>query len=47
MEARFPAMVKEYMGPQIQQQMGLSLDQFISKGNSLGFYAAAINRYSS
>ncbi len=36
-EAGFPAMVKKYMGPQIQQAMGLSLEQFISKGNSLGF----------
>jgi len=37
MEARFPAMVKKYMGPQIQQKMGLSLEQFTSKGNALGF----------
>ena len=37
MEARFPEMVKKYMGPQIQEQMGLSLEQFTSKGNSLGF----------
>lgn len=37
LEARFPAMVKKYMGPQIQQRMGLSLEQFTSKGNSLGF----------
>ena len=37
MDARFPAMVKKYMGPQIQQKMGLSLEQFTSKGNSLGF----------
>jgi putative ABC transport system permease protein len=37
MEARFPDMVEKYMGPQIQQQMGLSLKDFISKGNSLGF----------
>lgn len=37
MEARFPEMVKKYMGPQIQQHMGLSLEQFVSKGNSLGF----------
>ncbi len=36
-EAKFPAMVAKYMGPQIQQQMGLSLSQFRSKGNSLGF----------
>jgi putative ABC transport system permease protein len=37
MEAKFPAMVAKYMGPQIQQQMGLSLKEFITKGNSLGF----------
>ena len=37
MEARFPAMVEKYMGPQIQQGMGLSLHDFITKGNSLGF----------
>ncbi len=37
MEARFPDMVAKYMGPQIQQQMGLSLQQFRSKGNTLGF----------
>jgi putative ABC transport system permease protein len=43
MEARFPAMVKKYMGPQIQQQMGLSLEQFTSKGNSLGFALQPLN----
>ena len=37
LEAKFPAMVEKYMGPQIQQQMGISLDQFRTKGNSLGF----------
>ncbi len=37
MEARFPDMVEKYMGPQIQQQMGLSLKAFVTKGNSLGF----------
>jgi putative ABC transport system permease protein len=37
MQARFPAMVAKYMGPQIKQQMGLSLAQFRTKGNSLGF----------
>ncbi len=36
-EIGFPAMVKKYMGPQIQQAMGLTLEQFITKGNSLGF----------
>lgn len=37
MEARFPDMVAKYMGPQIQSQMGLSLEQFRTKGNTLGF----------
>lgn len=37
MEARLPNMVATYMGPQIQQQMGLSLAQFREKGNALGF----------
>jgi putative ABC transport system permease protein len=37
LEAKFPGMVKKYMGPQIQQQMGLSLEQFRTKGNELGF----------
>ena len=37
MEAKFPAMIAKYMGPQIQQEMGLSLEQFRTKGNSLGF----------
>jgi putative ABC transport system permease protein len=37
MESRFPAMVEKYMGPQIQQAMGLSLAQFRTKGNELGF----------
>jgi putative ABC transport system permease protein len=37
LEAKFPDMVKKYMGPQIQRDMGLSLDQFRTKGNRLGF----------
>ncbi len=37
METRFPQMVKTYMGPQIQKQMGLSLEQFTTQGNRLGF----------
>jgi putative ABC transport system permease protein len=37
MESRFPAMVEKYMGPQIQRDMGMSLSQFRTKGNDLGF----------
>lgn len=37
MQARFPDMVAKYMGPQIQKGMGLSLEQFRTRGNKLGF----------
>jgi putative ABC transport system permease protein len=37
LQAKFPGMVEKYMGPQIQQVMGLSLQQFRTKGNALGF----------
>ncbi len=36
-ESKFPDMVEKYMGPQIQKEMGLSLSQFRTKGNDLGF----------
>ena len=31
LEAKFPGMVEKYMGPQIQQQMGLSLGTIQNK----------------
>ena len=37
LEAKLPGMVEKYMGPQIQQAMGISLNQFVTKGNQLGF----------
>lgn len=37
LEAKLPGMVEKYMGPQIKQQMGLTLQQFRTKGNSIGF----------
>jgi len=37
LEAKLPHMVEKYMGPQIQQVMGISLAQFRTKGNRLGF----------
>ncbi len=37
LQAKLPGMVEKYMGPQIQQAMGLSLAQFRTKGNKLGF----------
>ena len=35
--SKVSGMVEKYMGPQIQQNMGLSLEQFRTKGNELGF----------
>ncbi|MEO5592762.1 MAG: ABC transporter permease [Chitinophagaceae bacterium] len=37
LEAKLPGMVEKYMGPQIAQAMGMSLSQFRTKGNQLGF----------
>jgi putative ABC transport system permease protein len=37
LQAKLPGMVERYMGPQIQQQMGLTLSQFHTQGNALGF----------
>ncbi len=37
LEAKLPGMVEKYMGPQIQQNMGMTLSQFRTKGNELGF----------
>lgn len=37
LETKLPGMVDKYMGPQIKQQMGLSLSQFHTQGNQLGF----------
>ena len=34
---KLPGMTEKYMGPQIQKSMGISLKQFITKGNHLGF----------
>jgi putative ABC transport system permease protein len=37
LEAKLPGMVEKYMGPQIKQFMGLTLEQFRTKGNAIGF----------
>jgi putative ABC transport system permease protein len=37
LEAKLPGMVEKYMGPQILKEMGMSLSQFRTKGNKLGF----------
>ncbi len=37
LEAKMPALIEKYMGPQIVQTLGMTLSQFRTKGNSLGF----------
>ena len=37
LEAKLPGMVEKYMGPQVQQSMGISLKQFLTNGNQFGF----------
>lgn len=37
LEAKLPTTVEKYMGPQILKVMGMSLSQFRTKGNALGF----------
>ena len=38
LEAKLPQVVEKYMGPQLQQSMGMSLAQFRKKGNDIGLY---------
>lgn len=38
LEAKLPQIIKKYMGPQIQTAMGMSLSQFLQKGNQLGLF---------
>ncbi len=37
-DAKFPALMQKYVGPEIQQYTGISLDDFIAKGNKYRFY---------
>lgn len=38
LEAKFPDLIEKYIGPEIQQFMGASLEEFFASGNSAGFY---------
>jgi putative ABC transport system permease protein len=37
LEAKFPAMLEQYAGPQVKQFLGLDLDQWEEDGNRLGY----------
>jgi len=37
-EEKIPAMLEKYLGPEIQQYMGINLEDFLSQGNKYRFY---------
>jgi putative ABC transport system permease protein len=37
-DSKFPELVKKYAGPELQQYMGISMDEFVNKGNKYRFY---------
>ncbi|NQZ78043.1 MAG: ABC transporter permease [Ekhidna sp.] len=38
LEAKFPDLIQKYIGPEIEQYMGASMEEFAAAGNSAGFY---------
>jgi putative ABC transport system permease protein len=38
LEAKMPGVINKYLGPQMQQGMGMTLREFRAKGNDLGLY---------
>lgn len=38
LEAKFPALIEKYIGPEVEKFMGASLDEFFESGNKAGFY---------
>jgi len=43
-EAKFPDLVEKYIGPQVQQVLGMSLQQFYDQGGAYGFYLQPLLR---
>ncbi|MEQ9297460.1 MAG: ABC transporter permease [Cyclobacteriaceae bacterium] len=37
LESKFPALVEKYIGPEVEQFMGMDLETFFSSGNAAGF----------
>lgn len=38
LEAKFPALIEKYIGPEVEKFMQVSLDEFVANGNFAGFY---------
>jgi len=42
LQAKFPAMVKNYAGPQVEQFLGITIDQFFASGGRFAFQIQAL-----
>ena len=42
-DAKYPELLKKYVGPEIQQYTGISLDDFIAQGNKYRFFLQSLN----
>ena len=38
LEAKFPALLEKHLGPQLEELLGLSTDEFVESGNRYGYY---------
>ncbi len=38
LEAKFPNMIETYIGPQVEQYLNITLDEFAEQGNRIGFF---------
>ena len=38
LEAKFPDMIRKYAGPQIEQILGITIDDFVASGNRYGYF---------
>jgi len=38
LEAKFPALLEKHMGPQLEELLGLSLEEFFAAGNTYGYF---------
>ncbi len=38
LEAKFPALIRKYLGPEVQQMFGSSFDELLAKGNSIRYF---------
>jgi len=42
LEAKFPALILKYVGPQIQQFLGISFDQLVERGDAYAFFTTPL-----